>query len=209
MQKMREAGLCIITCGFETGCQDVLDFYSKGTTVEQNREVIRLADRHGIYTFANFMLGAPIETREHFRETIEFAMTSPLDAAKFGVLWYIHGSRLWDEAHEAGLIRADELYVMASKERMLSPLTQRELEEMCFKATRGFYARATYWMRQVRKAIRVGRQDTYLVRALVGGLLEMLGDRLQTKLLGSFRELRRSLWRKARILSSFIGRVLA
>jgi radical SAM superfamily enzyme YgiQ (UPF0313 family) len=174
MRKMKEAGLCILTCGFESGCQDVLDFYKKGTTVEQNREIIRLADKYGIYTFGNFMLGAPFEGREHIQRTIDFVMESPLDAAKFSMLWYIHGSTLWDEAHQEGLVGWDEQYVLATSERKLGQFSQAEMEEICSRATRGFYMRPNYWMRQVRKAMEVGRHDSGLVIGLWGSVCRAL-----------------------------------
>jgi len=182
VRKMRRAGLRALSCGFESGCQETLDFYSKGTTVEQNREIIRVADRCDVYSFGNFILGAPMETGEHLQRTIDFAMQNPLDGTKFSVLWYIYGSSLWQQAFEQGLIRSEELCVLATKERRLAHFPQEEIERICYEANRGFYIRPTYWLRQIWKAVRVGRHDPYFVGVLVSGLLDLFAHGAFTRL---------------------------
>jgi radical SAM superfamily enzyme YgiQ (UPF0313 family) len=52
---MKKAGVKLITFGLESGNQDVLDFYNKGVTVEQNRAAIRMADKAGLYSAGLFI----------------------------------------------------------------------------------------------------------------------------------------------------------
>jgi len=167
MKKMSEAGVRILTCGFESGCQDVLDFYQKGTTVEQNLRIIELADKYGIYTYGNFILGSPVETYEHLQETTRFVMSAPLDAVKFNSLWYIYGASLWDQAHDAGLIQRHELCVLATRERGLGRFTEQEILDYSFEANRRFYKRPAYWIRQFLKAIRVALKDPFFIKVLL------------------------------------------
>jgi radical SAM superfamily enzyme YgiQ (UPF0313 family) len=197
MQKMKEAGLRLLCCGFESGCQDVLDFYSKGTTVEENREVMRLADKNAVITYGNFILGAPIETREHVRKTIRFAMRNPLDACRFMTLYYTRGSRLWDDACEKGLIQPDEPTVLATRERALSNFTRRELEEICLQANQDFYRRPSLWARQLLKGIKIGREDPYLVTVLLGAILTACAQTVLARLSRIFTAAGRGLARGA------------
>jgi len=191
MRKMRKAGIRGLIFGFESGCQDVLDFYRKRNTVEQNRNVIWLAHKYGVYTRGNFMLGAPIETREHIKTTIDFAMQNPLDMVRFRNLFYIYGTPLWNQARKDGLVRPEELSVLSTKERKLSNFKQRELEDICSNANIGFYKRPSYWIRQIRKAIKVGSHDPYLAFVMIRVSLGMFTGLMRAEFLKSMAVLRR------------------
>lgn len=165
---MREAGVKMITFGLESGNQDVLDFYCKGTTVEMNAEAIRMADRVGLYTGGIFILGAPFETREHFKKTYTFATSLPLDITTFWVLDYAYGSPLWEEGLKAGSHTKEDFIVPAGKERGTQVYPTAELVDTCEKYFFHYYRRPRYWLRQLRKFIRV--HDLYLLLVLLAGM---------------------------------------
>jgi radical SAM superfamily enzyme YgiQ (UPF0313 family) len=169
-QKMKVAGVQLLSYGLESGNQDVLNFYRKGTTIEQAQRALELADKCGIFTHGNFILGAPIETREHIERTIRFAQELPLDAAFFGVLNYTYGSELWDIAHQKGLIKIYESDVYADKKRGLGQFSKQELERFCQKAHYRFYFRPTLWARYLSKLFRSQNRDfsKLLVRGFLG-----------------------------------------
>lgn len=66
---MKDAGLSHISFGVESGSQRVLNFYRKGTKVEQIIKAFALCHKLKIRTFAYFMIGAPIETKEDLELT--------------------------------------------------------------------------------------------------------------------------------------------
>ena len=138
---MKQAGVVFIAFGLESGCQDVLDFYHKGTTVEQARSAVKLADEAGLYTGGIFMLGAPLETKAHFEATYRFAASMPLDVTTFWILDYTFGSSLWKDARERNLIRSDEFNVPAGKERGTSPYYSKEIEAIAQRLFFRFYGR--------------------------------------------------------------------
>jgi len=45
--------------GIESASPDVLDFYTKGISIEQARQAARLAHQAGLQTLGFFILGAP------------------------------------------------------------------------------------------------------------------------------------------------------
>jgi radical SAM superfamily enzyme YgiQ (UPF0313 family) len=169
---MREAGVRVIFFGIESGVQEVLDFYNKRTTIEQSRYAVELANKYGILTVGAFMIGAPIETEEHFRETIKFANNLNLDFATFWVLEYTYGSELWEEAYNKGLIKENEFNVPAGKEKGLSKFTTKELENLCIKAFKRFYLRPMWGVRLVRKFIKIG--DPYLLKLVINLLHSLM-----------------------------------
>ena len=140
--KMKKAGVRHLYFGLESGNQDVLDFYHKKTTVGQIKKAIRLSSEMGFFTEGTFILGAPIETKQHIENTIRFACSLPLDIAKFTILTYKYGSPLWDEAVKTGNITAsDEYTVVADSRRGLGQLTREQLEDYYRKAMVSFYLR--------------------------------------------------------------------
>jgi len=173
-QKMKAAGVQLLSYGLESGSQDVLDFYRKGTTIEQAQRALELAHQCGIFTHGNFILGAPIETRKHIEQTIQFAQELPLDAAFFGVLNYTYGSELWDMAYQKGLIEIYESDVYADKEQGLGQFSKQELERFCQKAHYRFYFRPKLWARYLSKMLRSDNKE--FSKLLVRGFLRFSVD---------------------------------
>jgi radical SAM superfamily enzyme YgiQ (UPF0313 family) len=178
-QKMKEGGVQLLSYGLESGNQDVLDFYQKGTTIEQTQRALELADRFGIFTHGNFILGAPIETIRHLECTIRFAQKLPLDAAFFSILNYTYGSELWDIAHQKGLIDIYESDVYADKKRGLGQFRKKELERFCQKAHYQFYFRPKLWKRYLSKLFR--RQNRDFSKLLLRGFLRFSADVLSQR----------------------------
>jgi len=146
---MRRAGVSSIAMGIESGNQDVLDFYNKRTTVEQAEKAVKLARKWMFFTIGYFILGAPIETEEHFRRTINFAKRLPLDGASFSPLTYLKGSLLWEKAVKEGKIDSHEYAVMADSRRGLGNFTSTDLWRWVVKAFKEFYLRPKYILEEL------------------------------------------------------------
>lgn len=152
-KKMKNAGVKLIGYGIESGNQDVLDFYNKRVTLHQISNAVSLAKKSGFNTFGTFIFGAPIETKKHFENTINFAKSLPLDVALFGVLYYAMGSPLWDDAVKKGMISSDEYIVVSNSDRNLGNFTLEELYAYTKKANRSFYLRPKFILNQFYHAV--------------------------------------------------------
>jgi len=152
-EKMKKTGVTLISYGIESGNQDVLDFYNKKTTLQQIRKAINLAREMNFFTSASFILGAPIETKQHIDNTIKFACSLPLDIASFGPLGYIRGSQLWIEAVESNKISKESLIVLADKDKDLGNFTREELIEYVLQSYKTFYLRPGYLLRQIYRCM--------------------------------------------------------
>lgn len=148
-KKMKKANVKLVGYGIESGNQDVLDFYKKGFTLGQARNAVCLSREMGFKTLATFILGAPIETKEHLENTIKFSCSLPLDFAIYGVLHYEMGSDLWSEAVKNKKISKDEFLVPAGSNRDLGNFTTEYLYEYTDRAYRHFYLRPKYIINQI------------------------------------------------------------
>lgn len=71
---LKQAGLIKIQLGGESGCQEILDAYNKGITVEELEYVTRKIADVGIpYIYINFIIGGAFETESTFDRTLSFA----------------------------------------------------------------------------------------------------------------------------------------
>ena len=74
LKALKRAGCYRIRFGFEAGDNQILKNMRKGITVEQSLECARLCHRIGIEMFGYFILGAPGETEETMKKTIDLAI---------------------------------------------------------------------------------------------------------------------------------------
>lgn len=136
-KKLKEAGVAVLIFGIESGNQDVLDFYNKKTTVEKIKRAIHLANKVGILTFGNFIIGAPIEKDRHFEVNREFFKEVPLDFLSIHILHYICPSQLWKDIYKEGFIEENDI-VVAADER-LSNFSNEDLVKVQDELVRSFY----------------------------------------------------------------------
>lgn len=115
--------------------------------VEQLTEAIRLLKRKRISVFGHFSLGFPGETMDDIKATIDFAVNSRLDGARFGPFAPLPGSEVFDRLIESGEIQLDEIdwtaYASDSGRVAYHPkdVPKDELLEAVHRATRRFYRR--------------------------------------------------------------------
>jgi len=151
-RKLKEAGVLMIMFGVESANQDVVDFYHKQVTVQQIRDAVRMCNQMGILSYGWFIIGAPMETREHFENNLRLANETHLDFAYYNVLGYREGSKLWEDACRKGLIEENETIVWANEK--LSHFTFEELRAIRAGMIRRFYLDFARLLRMMYKLWR-------------------------------------------------------
>jgi len=104
LRMMQKAGCVGIQFGFESGNQRILDVLNKKTTVEQNKNAIKLCKEAGIEVYGTFMIGNPTETIQDIEATERFIEENDIDGAGVCVTTPFPGTKLWKWADELGLI---------------------------------------------------------------------------------------------------------
>ncbi len=74
LKVLKDSGLRLLTVGFESGNQKILNAVKKGITVERSRQFMKAAKELGILVHGAFILGLPGETAETMEETMRFAL---------------------------------------------------------------------------------------------------------------------------------------
>lgn len=152
---MKEAGCRMLMIGFEFGTQEALDAVKKGTTLKQAREFAETASKLGFTLHGCFMFGAPGETRETARKTIEFAKSLPLDTVQFSGICVYPGTEMYDWAKKNGYLVPKDWneWVDENHEQVTilnyPQLSKEEINAFITRAYREFYLRPWQLIRMV------------------------------------------------------------
>ena len=169
-EKMKKAGVKSIFYGIESGNQDVLNYYNKGITLNQIRDAVELAHEMGFLVIGSFIFGAPIETKKHLNQTINFACSLPLDIASWRHLIYRYGSEIWADAVSKGLLSIEDGYeVLADSKIGLGNLSKREIADFCKNAYFRFHYRPEYFYQQFIRIIY--KRDFTILKTLIDFIL--------------------------------------
>lgn len=185
VRRMAEAGAVEVFLGLESGSQEVLDSYGKRTTVEQEKEAIRILKDCGIRPYGSFIIGGIRETRSMAERTIRLADELSLEAVQFSILTPYPGTRLFEQARRERRILTylwkyyDGLHAVMKLD-FLSPL---EVQELVSRAYRRAYLKGRKVLRTIWKALQRPRELASIVR---GSLAAVQVGR-------SFKEYRRRL----------------
>ena len=144
---MKRAGCRMLMVGFEFGTQQALDAVKKGILLEQSREFANTAHKLGFTIHGCFMFGAPGETSEMARKTIDFAKSLPMDTVQFSGICVYPGTEMYNWAKENGYLIPGDWREWVSKEceqiTLLSypQLSKEEIDAFIDKGLKEFYFR--------------------------------------------------------------------
>lgn len=106
---MKQAGCYRLTFGLESGSKEVLNnFVNKHYDYAQATNLIKYANKLGIWTIGTFVLGFPYEKMNNMQDTINFGISSNIDFAVFYIATPLPGTKMYD------------IYL---KEKLISPNT--------------------------------------------------------------------------------------
>lgn len=101
---MRKANFTNAYLGAESGSQVILDEFRKRTKVEENISAVKLLKRFGFKVYMYLMLGAPSETQETLKATIEMVKITRPEDARVSLTSPLPGTDLEKYCIEKGII---------------------------------------------------------------------------------------------------------
>ena len=137
----REAGLVHVSLGTEAAAQLKLDQFNKETTVEQNKEAIRLLREADIFVEAQFIVGLDNETSETLEETFQMAWDWQPDLANWSIYTPWPFTPLFQELKDQVEIFDFSKYNFVTPIMKPAELTRGELLDGVMKNYRRFYMR--------------------------------------------------------------------
>ena len=106
---MKENGLNLLTVGFESGNQQILNNVKKGITVEGAKRFMADTKRLGIKVHAAFILGLPGETAETIENTIRYAIELDPYSIQVSLPAPYPGTELYEQAIKEGWLKKSDL----------------------------------------------------------------------------------------------------
>jgi len=170
--KLRIAGVIMILFGIENPNQDVLTYYNKKSTPEKIKNAVDTANKFGILSFGYYIVGSEIETEVHFENVRKHFDETKLDFMIMGVLFYIMGAKLWDDALKTGKISPDEECFMADKR--FSKFSSEELIAIKDDLIKYFYMNPKRILRAMTKTLKLGLVTFVLKAIFAGGIMSFL-----------------------------------
>lgn len=105
LKELKKANCKQITFGLESGSQRILSMLKNNlTTVEQNKNAVKLVKEAGIMACGSFMIGNPGETEEEIEDTKKFILENNLDGFGVSITTPFPGTKLWEICKEKGII---------------------------------------------------------------------------------------------------------
>lgn len=123
----KDANISIISFGVESANTDILRFYNKNIDLKKVAELIRYADKIGLYTIGNFIIGAPMESEQTIERTFKYALEIPFDQVNIKTLDYMVGSKIFEDLSYDQ--KKNKRHLFACKENDLNEFYLSELRD--------------------------------------------------------------------------------
>ena len=155
MALMKKAGCHMVKFGVETGCDEILCNYRKGTTAAQARKAFADANAIGMDTHAHMVIGGPGETPETLEATLRFVKEINPSTASFGLLTPYPGTELFrrvealhPEIRDGSDSNMANLHVDGFFSESICGIDGPTLNKWLLKCYRRFYLRPGYIFRR-------------------------------------------------------------
>lgn len=141
---MDRAGCNIISIGFESGSQRVLDYMKKDLNLLFAYQQARMIRKNSsIKIMGLFIIGYPTETEEEIRQTIRFALKLPLFIANFSTYMVLPGCEETEKLLASGEIEDIPWDQLGLDSHVYAPkgMTRKRLKQLYELALLRFYMR--------------------------------------------------------------------
>jgi anaerobic magnesium-protoporphyrin IX monomethyl ester cyclase len=173
MTAMRDAGCFCVWLGVESGSEKILGAMNKSIKLEQTRKAFKTANKVGLMTIANTVIGFPGETEETARETVRFIKELNPDSVGFYVATPYPGTPMYEQVKQKGWLKITDFdkYDTAIPTFETPWLSMERLSRIRYKAYQEFYLRPGYVIKMMRRGGVYGRSGlktsaAYALRAL-------------------------------------------
>lgn len=159
LRVMKQAGCRLVTVGFESGCQSILDNMHKGEKVESYYRFANDAKRAGILIHGCIMVGNPGDSRETLAKSYEFAKKINCDSMQFYPLYVYPGTEAFNWASGHGFLRTRNFSEWLTPEGLhncvldIPGLNAGEMVELCDHYLKKYHLRPSYLMMKLLQAV--------------------------------------------------------
>ncbi len=112
---MKNSGCVLISYGFESGSQRMLNSMRKGITIEQMEKVVRISREQGMPIPASFIIGMPEEDNKSCQETLDLCIRNNLPLGSLMFATPYPGTEIFNFALNTGRIDRDHIHEFLMK----------------------------------------------------------------------------------------------
>lgn len=185
MEIMKKAGCRLLTVGFESASQKILNNIHKGITIRQIREFSENANELGLLVHGCFVIGLPGETKKTLQRSLDLSKELKCDSMQFYPVQIYPGTELYDWAEKNGYITTHDFSKWVTEDGQVNTtmslpnLSREEMVEFCDKAFREYYIRAEYILSKLKLLItrpREIRRTLMASRVFFANLTKPVGE---------------------------------
>ena len=167
---MAASGCTRIDFGVESGSQKVLDGMKKNISIEKAKKTFDLCRKHGIRTYADYMVGFPHESKEDIYKTIDSAIFIDPDYIQISYVVPIPGTSMYAEGIKKGWIDPKKPFSEYDSTGQIvntGDITDKDLKFMYNLFWKKFYLRRKLISRELLRMMSSQRIYSSVKRCLV------------------------------------------
>ncbi|MBW1684327.1 MAG: hopanoid biosynthesis associated radical SAM protein HpnJ [Deltaproteobacteria bacterium] len=150
LRVLKENRLRLVTVGFESGVQAILNNVRKGMKITRYRRFAEDCHKLGVKIHGAFILGLPGETKETIRETMRFAKEIDPYTIQVSVPAPYPGTFLYDQARKEGWLRDEGGQMLMGDGFQVTSISYPHLShEEIFEAVDEFYRKFFFRPRKI------------------------------------------------------------
>lgn len=157
MITMKRAGCHMLKFGVETGSNQMLKNYQKGTTVAQAEAAFRWTHEVGLETHAHMIIGGPGESHNTIDKSVDFVKRLDPTTVSFGIVTPYPGTKLFDmvadiqpEICDGSDSTMQNLHTEGFYSEAICALTGKELSRAVVRAYRSIYLSPNYLLKRIK-----------------------------------------------------------
>lgn len=160
LKLMKRAGCRLVTVGFESSSQEVLDAMGKGENAERYYRFTRDAKRAGILVHGCIMVGNPGDTRQTLAASYEFAKKINCDSMQFYPLYVYPGTEAYDWARRKGYLKTEDFSQWLTRDGLHNcvlntpELSSEDMVYLCDYYLKKYHMRPKYVLGKLLQAMR-------------------------------------------------------
>ncbi|MCK4423631.1 MAG: radical SAM protein, partial [Candidatus Omnitrophica bacterium] len=160
LRLMKKAGCRLVTVGFESGSQNILNSMNKGLKIERYYEFVKDAKKAGVLIHGCIMVGNPGDSKETLAQSYELAKKLNCDSMQFYPLYVYPGTEAFTWAQEKGYLKTSDFSEWLTSEGLhncvldLPDFKGKEMVYLCDHYLKKYHLRPGYILMKLRQAVR-------------------------------------------------------
>ena len=168
---MKKAGCRLVTVGFESNDQQVLDAMKKGARVSKYYQFAKDARKAGLLVHGCIMIGNPGDTPEKLEEYYRFAKEIDCDSMQFYPVYLYPGTEAYETAYAKGMIRTQNYAQWLTPEGLHNctfdtpGMTSEQMLALCDYYLTRYHLRPTYILRKILQGLKFPSEGIRTLRS--------------------------------------------